>query len=360
MASGEAMRRRHPLVGATVLALISTAIGIAIVLLIDWWPSQASSASDDIDVLYDVLLVISVPVFVLVMTVALYSVYAFRARPGDMRDGAPIHGNTRLEIVWVTIPFIIVSALAAYGWIVLDDIEAKQQGERRINVTAQQFAWAFSYPEEGDIESNQLVLEKDQPVRFYINTKDVLHDFWVPDFRLKSDAVPGITTHIRVTPNKVGTYPVVCAELCGIGHATMRQTVRVLEKSDYEKWVAEQGQSEEDGGLEAAGGDPVAAGRQLFDDTGCGACHTLADASSTGAAGPELDDIAAQAAKYGKQEGISAEQYVRQAILEPGAFVVPGFDDGLMPVTYGDQLSDAEIDTLVEYLLTVGNGGEAQ
>lgn len=354
------MRRRHPLLGATLLALVATAIGIAIVLAIDWWPSQASTASQPIDTLYDVLLIISVPVFVLVMTVALYSVYAFRARPGDMRDGAPIHGNTRLEIVWVTIPFIIVSALAAYGWIVLDDIEAKEKGEMRVNVTAQQFAWSFSYPESGDVQSNQLVLPKDRPVRFYIKTKDVLHDFWVPDFRLKTDAVPGLTTHIRVTPNRLGSYPVVCAELCGIGHSTMRQTVRVVEPAAFEEWLQEQGQSERDGGLAEAGGDPVEAGRTLFDSTGCGACHTLADAGSTGAVGPELDDLAAQAAKYAKQEGISPEEYVRQAIVEPGKFVVPGFDDGLMPATYGEQLSPAEVDTLVKYLLDVGKGANAQ
>jgi cytochrome c oxidase subunit 2 len=152
------MRSRRPLLWAVVLSLVATAIGIVIVLSIDWFPSQASTAADDIDTLYDVLLIVSVPVFVLVMAVALYSVYAFRVKPGDMRDGAPIHGNTRLEVIWVTIPFIIVSALAAYGWIVLDDIEAKEKGEMRINVTAQQFAWSFDYPEEGGFKSNQLVL----------------------------------------------------------------------------------------------------------------------------------------------------------------------------------------------------------
>ena len=354
------MRNRRPAIWVGVLSVAATIIGIAIVLAIDWFPTQASTAAGDIDTLYDVLLVVSVPIFVLVMAVVLYSVYAFRVKPGDTRDGAPIHGNTRLEVIWVTIPLIIVSVLAGYGWIVLDDIEAKKADTLVVHVTGQQFAWSFEYPEQGKLQSNQLVLPKDRPVHFKINTKDVLHDFWVPEFRLKSDAVPGITTDVRLTPSRIGSYPVVCAELCGIGHSTMRQTVRVVSAEDFDAWIAEQRKGDEDGGMGAAGGDPVEAGRKIFVDTGCNACHTLADAGSTGSAGPELDDLAAQAAKYAKQEGQTPAEYVRTAIEDPNAFLVPGFQADLMPADYKDQLSPAEIDTLVEYLLTVSKGKEAQ
>lgn len=354
------MRSNRPMLWAVLLSLAATAIGIVIVLAIDWFPASASTAAGDIDTLYDVLLIVSVPVFVLVMAVALYSVYAFRVKPGDMRDGAPIHGNTRLEIIWVTIPLIIVSVLAAYGWIVLDDIEAKKSDALVVHVTGQQFAWSFEYPAQGKLQSNQLVLPQDRPVHFKINTKDVLHDFWVPEFRLKSDAVPGITTDVRLTPTRLGSYPVVCAELCGIGHSTMRQTVRVVPAAEFDAWVAEQRKGDEDGGVAAAGGDKTAAGRKLFTDTGCNACHTLADAGSDATVGPELDDLAAQAAKYGKREGQTPAEYVKTAIEDPGKFVVPGFQDGLMPADYSSQLSPAEIDTLVEYLLTVSKGKEAQ
>jgi cytochrome c oxidase subunit 2 len=354
------MRRRHPLLGVALISVAATAIGIAIVLALDWFPSQASGAAKDIDTLYDVLLVVSVPIFVLVMAVALYSVYAFRVRPGDMSDGAPIHGNTRLEIVWVTIPFIIVSVLAAYGWIVLDDIEAKKANTLVVDVTGQQFAWSFEYPDQGKLKSNELVLPKDRPVHFRVHTKDVLHDFWVPDFRLKTDAVPGITTDIRLTPTRLGSYPVVCAELCGIGHSTMRQTVRVVPASEFASWVRRQRQGDEDGGVAAAGGDKTAAGRTLFTDTGCNACHTLADAESDATVGPNLDELAAQAAKLGRQQGQTPAEYVRTSIVEPNAFVVSGFQEGLMPGDYGNQLSDAEIDTLVEYLLSVSEGKDSK
>ena len=137
----------------------------------------------------------------------------------------------------------------------------------------------------------------------------------------------------------------VCAELCGIGHSTMRQTVDVVSPAKFDAWVDRQQRSDEDGGVAAADGDAEAAGRQLFTDTGCAGCHTLADADATGTVGPELDDLAAQAAKYGKEEGQTPEQYVRTAILDPNAFVVPGFQPDVMPGGYGDQLSDAEIDT---------------
>ena len=247
------MRNRRPAIWVGVLSVAATIIGIAIVLAIDWFPTQASTAAGDIDTLYDVLLVVSVPIFVLVMAVVIYSVYAYRVKPGDMRDGAPIHGNTRLEVSWVTIPLIIVSVLAAYGWVVLDDIEAKKADTLVVHVTGQQFAWSFEYPEQGKLQSNQLVLPKDRPVHFKINTKDVLHDFWVPEFRLKSDAVPGITTDVRLTPSRIGSYPVVCAELCGIGHSTMRQTVRVVPTAEFDAWVEKQRQGDEDGGGQCDG-----------------------------------------------------------------------------------------------------------
>ena len=346
--------RKRPMLGMIIVSSVATVIGIAICLVIDWFPEQASTASDDIDLLYDVLLIASVPVFVLVMSVALYSVFAFRAKPGDLSDGAPIHGNTRLEVVWVTIPFIMVTALAIYGWVVLDDIEAKKPDTLVVNVTGEQFAWSFEYPAE-KVKSNRLVLPKDRPVEFRINTKDVLHDFWVPAFRLKSDAVPGITTKIRLTPSRIGQYEVVCAELCGIGHSTMRQDVEVVPRRAYDAFVARESRSAEGGG---ATGDASADGKTLFTETGCNACHTLSDADADASVGPNLDELAANAEKNGKEEGQTPEEYVKASIENPSAFLAPGFDDGVMPKTYKDQLSPEEIDTLVKYLLDVGGGSK--
>jgi cytochrome c oxidase subunit 2 len=239
--------RRHPLAQMIVISVLAAVAGTAVVLLMDWFPEQSSTAADDIDWLYDLLLIFSVPIFVLVMSIAIYSVIKFRARPGQMDDGPPIHGNTGLEIFWVTIPFLIVAGLAIYGWIVLDDIEAKQPEEMVVNVTGRQFTWSFEYPRQR-VESTDLLLPKDQPVEFRIRSNDVIHSFWVPEFRLKSDAVPGLTTTIRLTPNKVGQWQVVCAELCGLGHATMRQQVRVVERPEFDSWAQRQRQAQQEGG----------------------------------------------------------------------------------------------------------------
>jgi cytochrome c oxidase subunit 2 len=358
------------------IGIVASIIGVAISLSIDWFPRSADTAAGKIDTLYDVLLICSVPVFVLVMTVAIYSVVKFRAKPGDMSDGAPIHGNTRLEVIWVTVPFLMVTGLAIYAWVLLNDVEAKQKNERIVNVVGQQFTWHFQYAKSGSgdpgpcggngpnqVTSNSLELAKNEPVYFRICAKDVIHSFWVPEFRLKEDAVPGQTTHIRLTPNRIGNYTVVCAELCGLGHSTMRVPVHVVEPAAFTTWLGQQARGTQatttppGGGGGGGGGGAAtntAAGKALFVSNGCGSCHKLADAGGTGTVGPDLDKLVADAAKYGKPRGESPTQYVTESIKNPAAFAVPGFPNGVMPATFGQSLTPTQLDTLVKYLLSVG------
>jgi cytochrome c oxidase subunit II len=342
-------------------ALIATAILLPISLAIDWFPEQGSSSADQIDTLYEVLLIVSVPIFVLVMTVAIYSVIRFRARPGDMGDGEPIHGNARLEVVWVVIPFILVSVLAGYAWITLNDIEEKHKNELVVDVTGQQFVWSYSYkaPNGKQVQASQLTLPVDRPVKFEIHTKDVIHSFWIPEFRLKQDAVPGITTSWRATPTKTGRFEVVCTELCGVGHSLMRGDVRVVPAQQFTAWLNKQA------GVTAAGpgggpgtekppaGGGTEAGKQVFASNGCGGCHKLAAAGSSGTVGPDLDNVVADAAKYAK--GKDPAEYIRQSIEDPNAFVVPGFPKGTMPNTFS-QLPKDQIDALVQFLVESGGG----
>ena len=337
---------KHPVARMIGIGLFASLIGIAITLWMDWFPENAAGEAGTIDTLYDVLLICSVPVFVLVMTIAIYSVVRFRAKPGDMGDGAPIHGNTRLEIIWVTIPFIMVTALAIYGWVVLDDLEAKQKNEMVVNVTGQQFTWTFEYPSE-KVNSPELVLPVDRPIEFKIHTKDVIHSFWVPQFRLKSDAVPGLTTSIRVTPDKPGRYEVVCAELCGLGHSTMRQFVRVLPADEFQTWVSDQKKAAGGGGAEGGGGggggggeQAAANGEELFASFGCAGCHTLKAAGATAKVGPDL----------GKLGDVEAA-FIRKSIVDPNAEVTKGFNPDIMPQDFGDKISKEELDALVKYLL---------
>ena len=327
-----------------VIGAIASAIGVAIALAIDWFPPQASEQADDIDTLYDVLLIVSVPIFVLVQVVVLFSVWKFRMRPGEeLKDGPPIHGNTALEVIWTAIPAIILVTLSSYAYVELRDIEKKQPDAMRVTVTGEQFAWTFSYPQPGakPIRSTQLYLPKGKPVYFDIKAKDVIHSFWVPAFRLKNDAVPGITTHVRVTPNRLGSYPVICAELCGLGHSVMRQTARVVEPAAFQAWMRRQ-----QGPRVPPGASPDTVGKELFTqkaEPACGSCHSLADASASGTIGPNLDKVL-----KGKDEA-----YIRQSIVEPEAVVEKGFGEGIMPETYGESLSKEEVDALVAYLAKV-------
>ena len=228
-----------------ILGLIASALGIAVALAIDWFPRVGSTQAEDIDTLFDVLLIASVPVFVLVQSIVLFCVWKFRMRPGEeLKDGPPIHGNTMLEVVWTTIPALLLVGLCAYAYVVLGDIEDPVAADRRVvvNVTGEQFAWTFEYP-VGDgrrvVRSDQLFVPADRQIEFKVRSRDVIHDFWVPEFRMKIDAVPGITTEYRVnTLSRPAKYTVVCAELCGLGHATMRQTAHVIPQAEFTSWMA--------------------------------------------------------------------------------------------------------------------------
>jgi cytochrome c oxidase subunit 2 len=223
-----------------VIGVIASAIGIAVALSINWFPKVASTQAEDIDTLFDVLIIASVPIFVLVEVVVIFSVWKFRMRPGqELEDGPPIHGNTMLEVIWTAIPALILVGLCGYAYKVLQDIEEKPKNEIVVNVTGQQFAWTFEYAgQKAKVSSEQLFLPEGTSVEFHVRSKDVIHDFWVPEFRQKIDAVPGITTKYRITPNRLGAYPVVCAELCGLGHSTMRQTVHVLPQQEFDSWMS--------------------------------------------------------------------------------------------------------------------------
>ncbi|MDQ3609084.1 MAG: cytochrome c oxidase subunit II [Actinomycetota bacterium] len=249
---------RRPMMQMAVIAVVASVLGVALGLVIDWFPSQASTQAATIDTLYDVLIITSVPIFVLVTAVIGFCIWRFRVRPGEEdEDGPPIHGNTGLEIVWTAIPAVMLVALCTYAFLALQDIEEAQADERRIQVIAQQYDWSFEYPNPmgGEpIRSEQLYLVEDEPVLFDITSLDVIHSFWVPDFRMKRDAVPGLTTQLRVTPDRLGTYPIVCAELCGLGHAFMRQNANVLSRQDFDAWMAEQ--------VEGAGGGGAPAGEE--------------------------------------------------------------------------------------------------
>ncbi len=237
---------------ATFLKLAATALAItlvvsAVMVNIDWLGMDGSTQKGPIITLLNVTIVLSALVFSVVMVMMIYAIWKYRAKPGDESDGEPIHGNTKLEIIWTAIPTIIVLALGIYSTIVLNDIEAEAADSMEVDVTAQQFAWRFDYPEQG-VTSNELHVPSGTQLDLHLNALDVLHSFWVPEWGIKRDLVPGsdlpggddIDNTVRVTPDVEGTYSVVCTELCGWGHATMRAAAVVETQDEFDAWVADQ------------------------------------------------------------------------------------------------------------------------
>jgi cytochrome c oxidase subunit 2 len=226
-----------------LIGVIGLAILVPIALVIPWFPANASKQAGNVRTLYTVLLLTTIPIFVLVETVVVFSVWKFRMRPGEEdKDGPPIHGNTRLEVVWTVLPAILILSLCTYAYTVLHSNEATKANELTVNVTERQFAFEFSYPDQRGktIVSPVLYLPKGRPVDFKIRSLDVVHSFFVPEFSEKLDAVPGITTTLRVTPTRIGVYPAECTELCGAGHAFMRSTVYVVSPARFRSWLAAQ------------------------------------------------------------------------------------------------------------------------
>ncbi len=332
--------RERTIFSLTIIALVLIGLGFAASTGLNFMPVQAAERAEIVDQLFRVMIGVATVIFLIVEGALIYAVFRFRAEEGDESDAAPIHGNVGLEVVWTLIPAVIVVVIGVYAFRVLSEIEAPSENEMVVEVTGRQFTWEFSYPEQ-NLTSGELHLVVDRPVRFAITSTDVIHSFWIPEFRAKRDATPGQISDLVVTPNQEGTYPIRCAELCGAGHADMVSQVVVQSEEDFNAWVEE---------LTSLPEDPVEAGRFVFDKYGCAACHTLDDVEATGTVGPELNGIGDRAAT--RVEGMNAESYIRESIIDPSAHVVEGFQDGLMPQDFGERMRSEELEALVNYLLT--------
>jgi cytochrome c oxidase subunit 2 len=298
-----------------------------------------------IDTLFSVLLGIATAFFVIVQGFLLFSIVRFSRDPDDDADGIPLRGNTRIEVLWTAIPAIIVVAISVYSYQILAAIDRPQPDQMTVEVTARQYSWEFYYPDH-DIKTSELHIPLGRQVLLKLTSADVNHAFWAPQMRIKKDAIGGKITTANLTGTELGTYPIVCAELCGAGHAQMRSQVVVQSASDFQTWI--QAQVGAKGRAAAAPADPLALGKQLYIQLGCNACHKLTDAGSVGLVGPALDGVGGRAASI--VPGQSAEEYIRTSIVKPNAFVTPNYQP-VMPGDYSQRMSDKDVDALVQYLL---------
>lgn len=324
----------------SVVALIIVAT-LALRFIFGWMfalPTPASAEAVPIDIMFNWHFWMISFLFAFIMTLMLYSAVVFRRRPGDDSDGPHIHSNTGLEIGWTVVPVIVVVGFGVYGAVVLNDLVAPKPNEAVINVTAFQWGWRFDYPEEQEgVGGAELVLPVDQPVVLHMQSQDVLHSFWVPEFRVKQDLVPGRTTFLRFTPTEIGEYKVRCAEICGTGHANMRANVRVVSQADYEAWVEEILNRPKLGEM-----TPEERGQFWYEELvpSCAGCHSL---DGTPLVGPSWQGL------YLREEAmddgtviVADEDYIRESIINPNAHIVAGFNANVMYQAYGEDIPQAE------------------
>jgi cytochrome c oxidase subunit 2 len=325
------------------VGLAAAAVAFAVAFFVPWLPTSASQQADRIDFVFWFVTVVCIGIFALVVAALLYAITHFRARPDDDSDGAPIHGHTGLEIAWTAVPAVLVTAISVVSAVALAQNDKLPKHHLQVNVTAQQFAWSFSYPKYKGLTSSFLHLPIHEAVELKMQSKDVIHSFWVPQFGQKQDVVPGMTTRLVITPKRLGTYPVVCTELCGEGHAVMRTEAVVTTPKAFAAWVKSQQAAVAKASQGGGAGGP---GLATFNSSGCSGCHTFKPAGSTGVTGPDLDNLTAAA----KAAGQPLAAFVHQSIVDPNAYIAKGYQPNIMPSTFAS-LPKSQLDSLVQFLV---------
>jgi cytochrome c oxidase subunit 2 len=322
-----------------VIGLAAAAIATAVAVLVPWLPPAYTREAGRIDFTFWFATVICLVVFAFVAAVLVYSFIHFRVKEDDFsEDGPPTHGNTRLEVLWTTVPFFLVTAIAIVSAIVLHKNGQPGRDPLRITVIGQQFAWTFQYPNRQIYPT--LHLPVNRSVLLTLTSRDVIHSFWVPEFAQKQDAVPGMETHLVITPDKTGSFPVICVELCGLGHALMRSEAIVMSTSAYDAWY--KGTSAPTTGT-ATAADAI----KQFTTSGCIACHTFsAIPGAVGKVGPSLDHLSASAAA----NHLSLTAFIEQAITNPYKYIPPGYKPGVMPPNFGTTIPKPVLTALVAYI----------
>jgi cytochrome c oxidase subunit II len=339
--------RRGSIVQLVIIGLVAGAIATAVAIFIPWLPTPASREAGRIDFVYWFATVISLFIFAVVAAILTFALINFRVKPGDMSDGPPIHGHTTIEIIWTVIPAILVTAISIVSAIVLAQDSHAGKDPLVVKVYGEQFAWQFVYP--NGYMSTTLHLPIDRGVKLRITSNDVIHSFWVPQFDQKQDAVPGQWNSIVITPDRTGIYPVICTELCGLGHSLMRSEAIVTTQAQFASWYAQTKQPPPPAGGSGSGsaGGSAAAATAAFTAGGCAACHTFTPIpTAKGTIGPSLDSLKKDAAAAGEP----LDEFIQKSITDPNAYIAPGYQPNVMPSTFGSTLTKAQLDALVQYL----------
>jgi cytochrome c oxidase subunit 2 len=301
------------------------------------FPEEASTIAPRVDALYFFLVAVSC--FFVVLIAGMLLLFAIKYRRRHEHDvGASIHGGMVLEVTWTLIPLGIALIMFVWGAKVYFDEYTPPPGNSvNVYVLAKQWMWKFQHM-DGQREINELHVPVNQRVKLIMTSQDVIHSFFVPDFRVKMDVLPGRYRTMWFEATRTGTFHLFCAEYCGTGHSRMVGQIVVMSPSDYQAWVA--------GGV--SHNTLASAGQTLFTNLACASCHSAA----SGSRGPVLNGIYEQRVKLqGGQSVIADDAYLRESIMNPAAKVAEGYQP-IMP-TYQGLVDDEQLLELIEYIKTL-------
>jgi cytochrome c oxidase subunit II len=300
-------------------------------------PPASSTVAGNVDSVFYLILGVGIFFFILVISLAAFFIFKYHRRAGVPSAQTADH-NIKLEIVWTVIPLIIVIIIFFMGFSVFLKLNIAPKDALEIKVTGQKWMWTFDYP-NGATTANDLMVPAGKPIKLIMSSTDVIHSFFVPDFRVKMDVLPNRYTTLWFEAPNPGEHEIFCSQYCGRGHSEMVGRVKVLSEIDYANWLQTGTTSTKEGSLVEQGAD-------LYKTKGCVACHTIDGGPSVG---PTYKGLYGSTVKFSIGTTVLADDnYLRESILEPNAKIVAGFQ----PVMPGFQgvLKDREIDALIAYI----------
>ena len=329
-------------------------------LVADWStpfvPGRAAAGAAEVDHVFLVLLGLS-GVFALLILILILT-FTIKYRAGAAADRSNVVEKTwHWEVTWIAIPTVITLGVFVWAALVFFKLTQPPADARTVYVVAKQWMWKFQHP-SGPEEINELHLPAGQPVKLLMHSQDVIHSFYVPAFRVKQDVLPSRYTTLWFTPTKPGSYHLFCAQYCGSEHSQMTGRIIVQSPADFQRWLSGGPPQGAVAGTPGTLADPMALrGRSVFYKFGCIACHT--PYSSVRA--PRLDGVFGREVRLNNGQTIIAdEQYIRESVLEPNAKISAGYTAPSLMPTYAGQISEQELQELVEFIKSIKDGWTAE
>ncbi len=303
-----------------------------------WLPRAASTFAPSVDWAFNLYLWISIFFFTVIVALIVVFVFKYLRRHPDQQAQGQMTHNTALETIWTVVPLLIVIGLFIIGMKGFWNMRVAPSNSMTVDVTGRQWSWSFSYPEQG-VSSDTLVVPVHQPVRLKLTSVDVIHSFFIPAFRTKSDVVPGRYNSLWFEATRTGVFQVFCTQYCGTNHSYMWTAVKVLEPDAYQAWLKKAANP-------AAGKSPAEYGALLYHQKGCSACHHV---DGSAGIGPTWKGIWGTTVAFeGGRSKVVDAAYVKLSMMDPTADIVKGFQPVMPP--YKGILSDEEIAALTAYI----------